>query len=98
MASKLNQIFYLVVHFTTKNSVPKFPLYDQYFPRYAPKTNLKQNLGAKMWHIKFCAADGGGAFNMLFLPHRLTLFCEVPQLPPKCLVPCFYPLDYIALA
>ncbi len=39
--------------FTLKISVPKFPLYDLYFPRYASKTpNLKIECGAKMWYKK----------------------------------------------
>ncbi len=32
--------------------------------------------------------------NMLFLALNLTLFCKVQPLPPKCLVPYFYCLNY----
>ncbi len=46
----------------TKISVPKFPLYEIYFLKNAPKTNLKPILGAKIGTQKFCTAGGGWDF------------------------------------
>ena len=57
---------------------------------FAQKTDF-----GNIWrrHSAHSAGGGGEIFSMLFLTRRRDFFTEVPPLPPKCKVLCFYHLD-----
>ncbi len=88
-ANSVQQV-YLVINFTTKILVLKFSLYDLHFLRYPQKTNLKPILWAKIWHQKFCTANGRWDFKYVILGTQPRTFLQSPIITPKILGSIFF--------